>query len=76
MAEEEPAAGEYLLQLLLVDGLLAENAGADQALVQVDQIVDFCQDHDCLLDWPSVWNVIYLILLIVLILQSIITVIK
>ena len=33
VAEEEPAACENLLQLLLVDGIIAEYAGADQTLV-------------------------------------------
>ena len=45
VAKEEPAAGKNLLQLLLVDGFLAENARADQALIQVNQVIDFCQDH-------------------------------
>ena len=37
VAEEEPAAGENLLQFLMVDGILAEYAGADQAPVNIDQ---------------------------------------
>ena len=42
VAEEEPATRKDLLQFLLVDGFLAEDAGADQSLVKVDQRVDVC----------------------------------
>ena len=37
VAEQEPAAGENLLQLLLVDFLVAEYAGVDDAVVGVHQ---------------------------------------
>ena len=42
VAEEEPTAGKDLLQLFLVDGVLAEDAGTDQTLVEVNQVVNFC----------------------------------
>ena len=38
MAQKEPAAGEDLLQLLLVDLRLDEDAPADQPAFGIDQI--------------------------------------
>jgi len=37
VAQEEPAAGEYILQLFLVNVVFAEYPGAYQAPVGVDQ---------------------------------------
>ena len=51
VAEEEPAAGKDLLQLLLVDFLVAEDAGVDDTVVGVDQGGHRCQCHGNLLAW-------------------------
>ena len=46
VAEEEPAAGEDIFQLFLVDVVFAEDAGADQAPVGVNQLVHVGNDHE------------------------------
>src|SRR5262249_36560519 len=48
MAQKQPAAGEDLLQLLLVDPPLDEDAPADQAPVGIDQTADV-RYHEALL---------------------------
>ena len=45
VAEEEPAAGEDLLQFFLIDVILAEDSGADQSPVGVNQRVNICDYH-------------------------------
>ena len=45
VTQEEPATGENLLQLFLVYVLFAENPGADESPVYVNQRVYVCDDH-------------------------------
>ena len=49
VAQEQPAAGEDLLQFFLVYVLSAEDAGAYETAIEVDQLVGVCENHALLL---------------------------